>query len=142
MKLIEPKSTAEFEKYFELRWKILRAPWGQPKGSEQDAKEDNSYHIMALHNDIVVGVARLEFTQQHSAQLRYMAVNESSRNTGIGSKILMHMEKYAKHNNAHKLILNARENALGFYEKLGYKVTEKSYVLFDSIQHYRMMKDL
>jgi len=142
MKLKEPTTPEDFEKYFELRWRILRAPWKQPKGSEQDDEEDRSYHIMAMENDLLIGVARLQFPGQNIAQLRYMAVDRRYQNKGIGRKIVAHMEDIARKNNAERLILHARDNALVFYEKLGYIITEKSYLLFNSIQHYKMSKTL
>ena len=40
------------------------------------------------------------------------------------------------------MVLDAREPATGFYEKLGYRITEKTYLLFNEIQHYRMIKNL
>ena len=142
MELKEPTTSEDFEKYFELRWRILRAPWKQLKGSEQDDEEDRSYHIMAMENDLLIGVARLQFPEQNIAQLRYMAIVRRYQNKGIGREIVAYMEDIARKNNAEQLILHARNNALGFYEKLGYKITEKSYLLFNSIQHYKMRKEL
>ncbi len=141
-KIVSPKTEEEFKQYYNLRWRILRKPWNQPEGSEQDASDDNCYHAMVVNNNIVYGIARLEFPTENSAQLRYMAVDDCYQGQGIGHCIVKHMEQYAKNNNAGELFLNARENAVIFYKKLGYKTTEKTYLLFDSIQHYKMMKFL
>ena len=140
--LQEPQTPEDFEKYFELRWRILRKPWGEPRGSEQDEQENNSYHIMAIEDGEVVGVARLQFPEQTSAQLRYMAVDTEYQGKGIGRAIVEHMELCAKNNSAKELFFNARDNALGFYEKLGYRFIAKTYLLFDTIQHYKMSKNL
>ena len=140
--LQEPQTPEDFEKYFELRWRILRKPWGEPRGSEQDEQEHNSYHIMAVKDNKVVGVARLQFPEQATAQLRYMAVDEAYQGKGIGRAIIEHIEQCAKNNSAEELFFNARDNALGFYEKLGYRFIAKTYLLFDSIQHYKMSKKL
>lgn len=142
MKLISPKTEKEFQQYYNLRWRILRKPWNQPEGSERDKDDERCYHIMAIINNTITGIARLEFTTDKCAQLRYMAVDDSYQGQGIGRCVMTHMEQYAKENKSGELFLNARENAVGFYEKLGYKITEKSYVLFDSIQHYKMIKKL
>ena len=61
MQIISPKTEEEFEKYYELRWRILRKPWNQPLGSERDDDEDNSFHLMAIENNKTLGVARLQF---------------------------------------------------------------------------------
>ena len=142
MNIISPKTEKEFQQYYNLRWRILRKPWNQPEGNERDDNNDSYYHVMAVENNIIFGIARLEFPTKNSAQLRYMAVDESYQGQGIGRSIVKHFEQYAKDHNVDKLFMNARENAVGFYEKLDYKVIEKSYVLFDSIQHYKMMKTL
>ena len=39
-----PETRDEFERYFDLRWRILREHWQQPRGSEQDDREDESLH--------------------------------------------------------------------------------------------------
>ncbi len=132
----------QFEKYYELRWKILRKPWNQPRGSERDDIEDEAIHIMACDDDKIVGVARLHFNSMEEAQIRYMAVDEKYRGQGIGSMMLRRLEEIAKKKGAKYIILNARENAVNFYKKNGYSTVEKSYVLFNTIQHYKMMKNL
>lgn len=142
MEITSPKSKDDFKKYFHLRWKILRAPWNEPEGSEQDEYEDNSFHIMAIDNNSVIGVARLQNIQPGQAQIRYMAVDDTCQNKGIGRLIVEHIESYARNNSISEIILHARENAVGFYEKLGYTVIEKSYLLFNCIQHYKMKKKL
>jgi len=141
-----PQTEIQFQQYFQLRWRILRKPWGEPEGSERDETDnkntDHCYHVMAMENNIICGVARLEFPSPGQSQLRYMAVDEIYQNKGIGRLIVEHVENYARQKNNSELFLNARENAVGFYERLGYSVTEKSYLLFDSIQHYKMTKSL
>lgn len=146
MILIEPETADDFRNYFELRWRILRKPWGEPRGSEQDDEEDSAYHIMSVENLQAarkpVAVARLQFIEPALVQLRYMAVEDTLQHKGIGKAIVKHMENYAREKNATQLFLHARENAVGFYKNLGYETTETSYLLFNCIQHYRMQKML
>lgn len=142
MQLKQPETREEFEQYYDLRWRILRKPWGEPAGSEQDQEEDEAYHIMAVENDRVVGIARLQFTDENNAQLRYMAVEPEFQGKGIGQQIVKHMEDYARQQSASRLFLHARENAVGFYLALGYAILESSYLLFGTIQHYKMIKFL
>jgi hypothetical protein len=40
------------------------------------------------------------------------------------------------------MTLQAREKAIPFYERLGYKVVEKTHLLFGEIQHYKMRKEI
>ncbi|MCD6573014.1 MAG: GNAT family N-acetyltransferase [Thermoplasmata archaeon] len=133
---------SNLKKYYELRWEILRKPWNQPRGSERDDMEDKAIHIMACDGNKIVGVARLHFNGIKEAQIRYMAVEEGYRRRGIGSMMLRRLEEMAKEKGAEYIILNARENAVNFYKKNGYSIIEKSYVLFNEIQHYKMKKKL
>lgn len=146
MIITSPKTELEFQQYYNLRWRILRKPWGKTEGSERDDTDEKGinscHHIMAIENNIIYGVARLEFPTTNQFQLRYMAVDEAYQNKGIGRLIVEHIEHYARKKIATELFLNARGNAVEFYEKLGYKAIEKSYILFGSIQHYKMFKTL
>ncbi|MCD6542080.1 MAG: GNAT family N-acetyltransferase [Thermoplasmata archaeon] len=132
----------DMDQYFELRWRVLRKPWNQPRGSEIDEMDDRAIHLAAYDGDRIVAVARLHFNSEEEAQIRYMAVDERYRNRGIGSEMLKELERVAREKGAKYIVLEARENAVNFYLKNGYVIVKKSFLLFDSIQHYRMMKRL
>ena len=140
--LKQPESPEEFKSYFNLRWRILRAPWGEPEGSEVDEMEDQCFHIMATNNGHVMGVGRMQFNTEDEAQIRYMAVEKEYEGNGIGRMIVNTLEQQAREKNVGTVILDAREPAVGFYQKLGYKIEKKSYVLFNEIQHFRMTKKI
>ncbi len=140
MEIRSPQNKIEFDAYYELRWKVLRKPWGKVQGSEQDEFEDGSKHIAAFENKKVIGVARLQETAPKQLQLRYMAVAKHAQNKGVGKAIIAYAEHYAKQHKYSEIFLHARENALGFYLHLHYKKVAKSYVLFGNIQHYKMQK--
>jgi len=129
-----------WDEYYGLRWLVLRKPWRQPKGSEKDDMEKKSVHRAAFIGNKMVGVARLHFNGIKEAQIRYMAVHPDYRRMGIGSRLLEELEKIARKKKAEYIILNARENAVNFYLKNGYSIIGKSYVLYGTIQHYKMIK--
>ena len=140
MLIIRPKSPEEFEQYYHLRWKILRQPWGEPVGSERDELEGESIHVMVVEDSVVLGVGRGHLNFVDEGQIRYMAVEENQQGKGIGERILMELEKRLHLRQARYIVLNARESAVGFYEKFGYKVVEKGHTLFGEVQHFRMRK--
>ena len=144
MEIIEPKTYDEFKIYYDLRYEVLRKPWFQPKGSERDDKEETSFHRMIIdeQNGNVVAVGRLQFNTIEEAQIRYMAVSDSYQGMGFGSKIVKVLDNIAREKGSQKIILQSRENALKFYEQNGYKIVEKSHLLFDEIQHWLMEKEL
>lgn len=142
IRIIEPKSASEWEAYYQLRWETLREPWNQPKGTEKDNMEDISLHFFALENEIPMGVCRLQYNDENIAQVRFMGVNEKSRGKGVGSLLIKHAEARAKKDHRKVMILQARDYAVPFYEVNGYKITEKTFLLWETIQHYLMEKNL
>jgi N-acetylglutamate synthase-like GNAT family acetyltransferase len=142
MEISSPKSKEELEAYYDLRFRILREPWGQPKGSEKDELEGDSIHLAAVENGKVIGCGRLHFNSPEEAQIRYMAVEEDLRGKGVGEKILKELEKRAGTKGAKRIILNSRDTAVGFYKKNSYTTTGKSHTLFGEIPHFKMEKAL
>ena len=144
IRILAPATSEEFESYYNLRWQVLREPWGQTKGSERDKEDEVSHHRMIIDETTgdAVAVGRLQFNTDEEAQIRYMAVAENFQGQGIGSKIVVALEDIALEKGANRIILQARENALKFYRKNGYEIIEKSYLLFDEIQHWLMKKEL
>ncbi len=138
-----PKTEKEIELYRDLRWRILRAPWNQPRGTELDELESKAFPIMVCEVDgIPIGVGRVHFNSETEAQIRSMAVEENWQGKGIGSIVLKELEKIAIEKGAKKIILHARDNAVKFYENNGYKVVKKSHKLFGVIPHYQMLKTI
>ncbi|MCW8956521.1 MAG: GNAT family N-acetyltransferase [Gammaproteobacteria bacterium] len=143
LKILSPKTESEFKKYFEFRWLMLRAPWQQPRGSERDNLENESFHVMAVdENETVIAAGRIHFISDSDAQIRYMAVSENKQKQGLGQQILHTLEQYALNKKIKYIHLHARESAIGFYQKQGYQIIEKSHLLFSTIQHYNMLKTL
>ena len=141
--VIQPSSPQQLENIFSLRFRVLRAPWNQPRGSERDESEETSIHALiedAQGNCIATG--RLQFNSASVAQVRFMAVDENHRRKQLGRLILEFLEAKAKENDRTKIVLQARQNAVRFYQEQGYAIEEKTFLLFDSIQHYRMSKKL
>ena len=71
-----------------------------------------------------------------------MAVANEFQGKGLGKLILVELEKVAAEKGYSKIILQARENALSFYLKNGYTLKEKTFRLWDIIQHYLMEKNI
>ena len=138
-----PKTVPEFERYYQLRWQILRKPWDQPLGSERDGLEQESIHRMIIDvNDNVLAVGRLEKSSQFSGQIRFMAVSSKVQGQGLGQQIIAALEHQAQKLGITEVTLNAREDAIGFYQKQGYSLQDFSHLLFDEIKHFTMSKTL
>jgi thioesterase domain-containing protein len=141
--LRSPKTVEELTQYYQLRWQILRKPWGQKQGSEQDEYEKQAIHKMVINDQgEVLAVGRLEKAAKYQGQIRFMAVSEKAQGQGLGQQIVNDLEQQASQLGLKEIILNARESAIGFYQNLGYKKIGFSHTLFDKIKHYSMVKQL
>jgi ribosomal protein S18 acetylase RimI-like enzyme len=145
MKLIigAPETPEQFEECLLLRWRILRAPWRQPRGSETDELDETAEHVAARDaTGRLVGIGRLHFPRPTEAQIRYMATDECYRGRGVGRAILIHLEAIAVDRGVRRILLNARDPAVGFYERHGYRVVSAGPTLFGEIRHTLMEKRL
>jgi N-acetylglutamate synthase-like GNAT family acetyltransferase len=87
-------------------------------------------------------VGRLHLNSSDEAQVRYMAVDDSWRSKGLGGRILAGLEAQARALSVKRIVLNAREQAIDFYKRHGYRVEGPSETLFGEVRHVRMRKDL
>jgi len=143
LSLITPVSEADWQKYFDLRWKVLRAPWNQPRGSERDDGEETSIHLMVCDlSRTPLAIGRAHFNSQTEAQVRYMAVEPALAGRGLGGRVLAGLEKRARARGATRIVLNARKPAIPFYLKHGYTIVGPADTLFGAIEHVRMEKTL
>ena len=139
----QPETVEEYEEYYDLRWRLLREPWGQPRGSEKDEFESRASHV-TIHSEEgeLLGIGRLHLHNENVAQIRYMAVEKEFRQKGIGRIIVEKLEEIASDQGVRKIVLNAREDIVGFYGYLGYFVLGEGPVMFDQIKHTKMEKEL
>jgi predicted GNAT family N-acyltransferase len=138
-----PQTAAEWEDYYDLRWRVLRAPWEQPRGSEKDDRENDSEHLMIVAPDSrPLAVGRLHFNSPAEAQVRFMAVDPQARDRGLGSLILRECERRARGAGATSIVLNARDHAQRFYARHGFVAVGPAETIFSAVKHVRMRKDL
>jgi GNAT superfamily N-acetyltransferase len=140
----QPADERECEASYDLRWRVLREPWNQPRGSERDQLDgtDCVWDVVAVDDGRIVGSSRLHLNTQDEAQLRFLAVEEDQRGGGIGKRIVESIEDEARRRGAKWIVANVREDAIPFYQKLGWRATGPGPRLFDSIHHVRMSKRL
>jgi thioesterase domain-containing protein len=140
--LTRPQTPEQWQAYYTLRWQVLRAPWQQPLGSEQDELEQQAHHVMLTDSQgALQAVGRLHLLDNTTGQIRYMAVADSARGKGAGSMILQALEQHAVCLGLQQLQLNAREQAVGFYQQYGYQQAGPAASLF-GIAHQKMNKKI
>lgn len=139
----ESKSKKELEAILKLRDEILRKPWNQPAETATDHLEEESVNAyISDETEMVIACARLQENENKIGQIRFMAVSNNYQGKGLGKKIITYLEEKAGQLELQSIELQARENAVKFYESCGYTIKEKSFLLWGQIQHYLMVKKL
>lgn len=142
MEIRTPQTEAEWEAYYDLRYRILREPLGKERGSERNDGDASGIHFALYDDGQLLGIARLDQVDETTCQVRFVAVEMDLQGKGIGKKLMEAVERRGAAEGYSRLMLHARDYALPFYEKLGYRLIGPSYKLFDVLQHYEMDKEL
>ncbi len=133
--------TKEYLQMVDLRNEILRKPLGLTFEPEELDREKEDTLISAFEEDILLGCCLLTKVDTKCVRLRQMAVQNNLQGKGIGAAMMNYAENVARDAGYQKMIMHARKTAIGFYEKLGYKVTGKEFEEI-TIPHYIMEKKL
>ena len=133
---------AIIEQIIDLRDGVLRKPWNQTRQSVTDDFEEIAINAYIEKDGEIIACGRLQNNGNGIGQIRYMAVNPTFQGKGLGKLIVAKLEDEAKRIQLKTIELQTRENALEFYKNQGYIVKEKSFKLWDIIQHYLMSKHL
>jgi predicted GNAT family N-acyltransferase len=98
-----------------------------PETVERDAEDAQAFHVLAMQGGHAIGTGRLvklpaapHGESGQWAQIGRMAVLQSHRRHGVGSKLVQALETEANRRNIDGIILHAQLYALDFYKKHGY----------------------
>ena len=120
--------SALYEQIKALRDETLRRPLGLVLTDADVAGEEHEILIAAVADGAVVGSVQLKPVSPLAIKLRQMTVAERLRGTGLGRRLVLFAEDVAAAR-GHRLIeLNARADALGFYERLGYRAAGEPFL--------------
>jgi predicted GNAT family N-acyltransferase len=133
---------------YSVRYTLLRE--GKPMEScdfEGDLLQ-STIHIWLYNNAALIGVTSLfktknpELKSDNQIQIRGMAVLIYHQNRGYGLQLIIETEVIANNNNCKLLWFNARKKAVGFYEKMNYKIIGEPFNVGDIGTHFVMYKKL
>ena len=75
------------------------------------------------------------------AKLRQMAVHENYQRQGLGSSLIRQIEPALQQRGFQNIELNAREEAVNFYQRLGYQTAGDRFMEV-GIGHWKMRRQL
>jgi len=136
LKIIDHGSS-EYYQMVKLRDDILRKPLGLGFTPEELEEEKDNMLIAAFEDDDILGCCMLVEENSDIVRLRQMAVLNDLQGKGIGRALM----SFARDRGYKILSMHARKNAVGFYEKMGYKISGNEFIEV-TIPHYVMEKKL
>ncbi len=140
LKIIDHGSN-EYRQMIKLRDDILRKPLGLGFTLQELEHEKDNMLIGAFEDDDMLGCCMLVEENPETVRLRQMAVLNDLQGKGIGRALMNFAENIARDRGYKKINMHARKNAIGFYEKMGYRVSGGEFTEI-TIPHYVMEKQL
>jgi len=131
----------EYQQMVDLRYQIMRKPLGLNFKPEDLAQEKDDILIGCYDDDKMEGCCLLTEIDKTTVKLRQMAVLSGLQGKGVGRVLMIFAENIARDRGYQKLVMHARKTAVGFYEKLGYKICSDEFEEV-TIPHYVMEKHL
>ena len=105
----------------ELRFRVLRQPLGMARDTVRFAFEGDSMHLVAVERNRVLGCVLFHPDQAGGGRLFQMAVAAPLRGQGWGRRLVRELERRLIAEGFARIELHARQEAVGFYEGLGYR---------------------
>lgn len=139
-----PQTREEFKAYYDLRYKVLREPWGLPRGTEKDDYEPISQHFMAIDDQTkeIVACAKLFEKEAGVAWLSHLSVAMKHQRKGFGKLLVQHIENLARDQGYNRIGCLSRLNTTDYFEQVGYKISGLPTHYFGTTQVVWMEKAL
>lgn len=104
----------------EIRRVVFVDEQGVPEELERDAHDAGAVHFLSMQDGQPVGTARI-VRKDDAAKIGRVAVLQHARGSRQGQALINACVSWARSNGCKRAILGAQVDALGFYEKLGFR---------------------
>lgn len=137
---------ATLDEIFQVRWDVLRP--GCPREAAQFPGDDapETIHVGAFIGDRNVCCAtatRAQWQGKPAWQLRGMGVSADWQKRGVGQRVLAMVEDLVRQAaDVRQIWCNAREEAVGFYERQGWQIASELFQVEGVGPHFKMTKTL
>ena len=140
MEVREARSEEEVTAALALRSRVFCDEQGVSFEADQDGRDPEATHIVAVEGVAVIGTCRLLF-RGPVARLGRLAVESARRGDGIAAAILREADRVAAEAGAESIALHAQTYARALYENAGYREYGPTFVE-EGIEHVAMEKQL
>lgn len=105
-----PVTEQELKEYYQFRWEMLRKPLHQPVGSEKDAYDAMAHHQMVVDEaGKIVAIGRLYINADNEAAIRFLAVDPTLQDKGLGTLVAMTLESVARQEGVKRVVCSAQK---------------------------------
>lgn len=133
---------------YPVRHPVLRT--GKPIATCRFEGDDleTTQHLGLFANHQLVGVVTLMesthalFQEKKQFQMRGMAVLNEFQGKGLGARLVEKAEQFVQNQACEILWFNAREIAVPFYQKMGFKIIGEPFDILEIGKHFVMYKIL
>jgi predicted GNAT family N-acyltransferase len=134
------RNDAEVDAALRLRYQVFCEEQGVDLAAEQDGRDGEALHLVALDGERVVGTCRV-LVEDRLARLGRMAVEPAHRGRGIGSALLAEADRAMLEAGADRIRLHAQTPSRGVYDRAGYQPDGEEF-FEEGIEHVAMEKPL
>jgi predicted GNAT family N-acyltransferase len=136
----EARTQDEVTAALDLRERVFCGEQGVSFEADQDGRDPEATHIVAVEDETVIGTCRLVF-RGPVARLGRLVVERDRRGDGIAAAILARADEIASNGGAEAIALHAQTYAQSLYERAGYEEHGPTFVE-EGIEHVAMEKRL
>ena len=129
----------ELEQVFSVRTQVFVHEQNVPEEEEIDHLEEESIHFLVTDEEgNPAGAGRFRVVDEEG-KVERICVMPEFRSKGVGKALMNAIEQYGLTKHIKTFKLNAQNQAIPFYEKLGYSVTSDEF-MDAGIPHHTMKK--
>jgi len=132
-------NSPEYQKTLALRERVLRIPLGLKLSDNDTADEDQQLHFAVFQDGTLLACVVAKALGSGAVKLRQMTVCPQQQRKGVGRQLLRFVENTLRQRGFQRIEMSARQSAIGFYEKLGYRTAGESYIE-QGIPHIKMQR--
>ena len=140
MEVREARTESELAAALELRARVFCEEQGVSFEADQDGRDPEATHIVAVDDGEVIGTCRLLF-RGPVARLGRLAVEQERRGESVAEQILSEADRIATKAGSESIALHAQTYAQALYERAGYEEYGPTFVE-EGIEHVAMEKRL
>lgn len=136
---------SSFQDAMMIRKKVFVEEQNVPLELEVDGLDQKMWQVVGYKSEFPVATARMSLqTSQPTPtyKVQRVAVIKAYRGQNIGHQLMNQIEEKIKNLGGQKIVLSAQDQALEFYYKLGYQLTDPLGYLDAGIPHHDLAKCL